>query len=117
TSGAWHLLDWRFHRDRRTGCPGSSEMKTLSEDDAAAWSRRDLRMTQGGRVDWKAKVIENHDGGVLFRATSKLVCIGAGYSAAVTFESTPSRSGVMSRSCLARITTSHSGSNFFQPAA
>ncbi len=36
---------------------------------------------------------------------------------AVTFDSTPSRSGVIGRSCLARMTMSHSGSNFFQPAA
>jgi hypothetical protein len=36
---------------------------------------------------------------------------------AVTLERTPSRSGVTIRSCLARITTSQSGSNFFQPAA
>ena len=38
-------------------------------------------------------------------------------SLAVTLERMPSRSGVMIGSCLARITTSHSGSNFFQPAA
>ena len=36
---------------------------------------------------------------------------------AVTLERTPSRSGVMVRSCFARITRSHNGSNFFQPVA
>src|SRR4029453_4019616 len=38
-------------------------------------------------------------------------------ASAVTRDTTPSRTGVMIRSCLARITTSQSGSNFFQPAA
>ena len=36
---------------------------------------------------------------------------------AVTFESTPSSTGVMIRSCRARITASHTGSSFFHPAA
>lgn len=34
-----------------------------------------------------------------------------------TFDSTASSIGVIARSCFARITTSHNGSNFFQPAA
>ena len=42
---------------------------------------------------------------------------GLGDLPAVTFESTPSSSGVIIRSCRARITASHSGSNFFHPAA
>ena len=42
---------------------------------------------------------------------------GSPESSADTLESTPSSSGVMTRSCRARITASHSGSNFFHPAA
>ena len=34
-----------------------------------------------------------------------------------TFDSTPSSIGVIARSCLARMTKSQRGSNFFQPAA
>mgnify|MGYP003693692447 CR=1 FL=1 len=37
--------------------------------------------------------------------------------ASVTFDSTDSSTGVMHRSCLARIIRFQSGSNFFQPAA
>jgi hypothetical protein len=42
---------------------------------------------------------------------------GSPESSADTFDSTPSSSGVMIRSCRARMTASQSGSNFFQPAA
>ncbi|HLG59793.1 MAG TPA: hypothetical protein VI485_30920 [Vicinamibacterales bacterium] len=38
-------------------------------------------------------------------------------SDAVIFDNTPSSSGVIARSGLARITRSHNGSNFFHPAA
>jgi hypothetical protein len=42
---------------------------------------------------------------------------GAADSAEDTFDNTPSSSGVMIRSCRARMTASQSGSNFFHPAA